>query len=35
MSFFRVRATLDGYEGDSRTFSRTWDRLIPRDLVQD
>jgi len=30
---FRLRATLDAYEGDTRVFARTWDRVIPRDLV--
>jgi len=30
---FRVRAMLDAFEGDSRVFSKTWDREIPRDLV--
>jgi hypothetical protein len=30
---FRIRATLDAYEGDSRVFARTWDEAIPRDLV--
>jgi hypothetical protein len=30
---FRVRATLDAYEGDTRVFAETWDRTLPRDLV--
>lgn len=30
---FRLRATLDAYEGNSRIFSKTWDEEIPRDLV--
>ncbi|MBK1698907.1 CocE/NonD family hydrolase [Rhodovibrio salinarum] len=30
---FRIRATLDAYEGDSRVFAKTWDEAIPRDLV--
>lgn len=30
---FRVRATLDAFEGDTRVFCRSWDRSIPRDLV--
>ncbi len=30
---FRIRATLDAYEGDSRVYARTWDTEIPRDLV--
>ena len=30
---FRVRATLDAYEGDTRVYAQTWDRVIPRDLV--
>ncbi len=30
---FRIRATLDAYEGDTRVFAQTWDRRIPRDLV--
>jgi len=30
---FRVRATLDAFEGDSRVFSKTWDTSIARDLV--
>ena len=24
-------ATLDGYEGDQRVFSRTWNERVPRD----
>ncbi|MCK0744244.1 CocE/NonD family hydrolase [Chromohalobacter nigrandesensis] len=30
---FRLRATLDAYEDDSRVFSKSWDEEIPRDLV--
>ncbi len=30
---FFVDATLDGYEGDRRVFSRTWNETIPRDLL--
>ena len=30
---FRIRATLDAFEGDSRLFARSWDTSIPRDLV--
>ena len=30
---FVISATLDAYEGDSRVFTRTWDRKIPRDGV--
>lgn len=30
---FRVDATLDGYEGDRRVFSRTWNETVPRDLM--
>ncbi|MFP3907484.1 MAG: CocE/NonD family hydrolase [Acidimicrobiales bacterium] len=30
---FRVRSTLDAYEGDTRIFSRNWDRTVPRDLL--
>ena len=30
---FRLRATLDAWEGDTRIFARTWDETIPRDLV--
>jgi putative CocE/NonD family hydrolase len=30
---FRLYARLDGYEGDQRTFSRTWHRTIPRDCL--
>ena len=28
---FRIHATLDAYEKDSRIFSKTWDESIPRD----
>jgi len=30
---FKVRATLDAYEGDARVFARSWDEHIPRKLV--
>ncbi|MDQ1040793.1 putative CocE/NonD family hydrolase [Streptomyces sp. V3I8] len=30
---FRVDATLDGYEGGRRVFSRTWNEKVPRDLL--
>jgi putative CocE/NonD family hydrolase len=30
---FVVHATLDGYEGDDRVFSRTWNETLPRDHV--
>jgi putative CocE/NonD family hydrolase len=30
---FRIRATLDAYEEDTRIFSKTWDETIPRDLL--
>ncbi|MFE6132716.1 CocE/NonD family hydrolase [Streptomyces sp. NPDC056437] len=30
---FHVDATLDGYEGDTRVFSRTWNESVPRDLL--
>ena len=30
---FRMRATLDAYEGDTRVDSQNWDRRIPRDLL--
>ncbi|WP_136248063.1 CocE/NonD family hydrolase [Halomonas borealis] len=30
---FRLRATLDAYEGETRVFAKTWDETIPRDLV--
>jgi uncharacterized protein len=30
---FRVRATLDAFEGDTRVFSRNWDETVPRDLL--
>jgi hypothetical protein len=30
---FLVSATLEAFEGETRVFSRTWDRAIPRDLV--
>ena len=29
---FRIRATLDAYEEETRIFSKTWDESIPRDL---
>ncbi|MFE6775456.1 CocE/NonD family hydrolase [Streptomyces sp. NPDC057702] len=28
---FQVNATLDGYEGDRRVFSRSWNETVPRD----
>jgi uncharacterized protein len=28
---FRIRATLDAYEGDARIYARSWDETIPRD----
>jgi putative CocE/NonD family hydrolase len=30
---FVVDATLDGWEGDRRVFSRTWNERVPRDLL--
>ncbi|MEU8890438.1 CocE/NonD family hydrolase [Streptomyces sp. NPDC048442] len=30
---FHVDATLDGYEGDRRVFSRTWNETLPRDSL--
>ncbi|MET7854631.1 CocE/NonD family hydrolase [Streptomyces avermitilis] len=30
---FFVDATLDGYEGDRRVLSRTWNEKVPRDLL--
>jgi putative CocE/NonD family hydrolase len=30
---FRVRATLDAFEGDTRIYTQSWDEQIPRDLV--
>lgn len=30
---FRISATLDAYEGDSRVFAKTWNEIIPRRLV--
>ncbi|MEU9187162.1 CocE/NonD family hydrolase [Streptomyces sp. NPDC048484] len=30
---FFVDATLDGYEGERRVFSRTWNETVPRDLL--
>ncbi|EPC02011.1 peptidase S15 [Litchfieldella anticariensis FP35 = DSM 16096] len=30
---FRLRATMDAYEGDTRVFAKTWDETISRDLV--
>ena len=29
---FRIRATLDAYEEDTRVFTKTWDESVPRDL---
>jgi hypothetical protein len=30
---FRIRATLDAFENESRVYARSWDEEIPRDLV--
>ncbi|MFP3945672.1 MAG: peptidase S15, partial [Archaeoglobaceae archaeon] len=30
---FRLRATLDAYENDTRIFTRSWDESIPRNLI--
>ena len=30
---FLISATLDAYEGESRTFTKTWDARVPRKLV--
>jgi len=30
---FRIQATLDAYEGDTRLFSKSWDERVPRDLL--
>lgn len=30
---FHLTNTLDAYEGDTRVFTKTWDKKIPRDLV--
>ena len=30
---FVISATLDAYEGDTRTFTKTWDERVPRKLV--
>ncbi|PMR67382.1 CocE/NonD family hydrolase [Halomonas heilongjiangensis] len=30
---FRLRATLDAWDGDTRIYARTWDETVPRDLV--
>ncbi|MFI0471974.1 CocE/NonD family hydrolase [Halomonas sp. HMF6819] len=30
---FRIQATLDAWEGDTRVYSQSWDESIPRDLV--
>ncbi|MDQ0792366.1 CocE/NonD family hydrolase [Streptomyces sp. B1I3] len=30
---FTVSATLDGYEGDRRVFSRTWNEKVPREAL--
>lgn len=32
-SHFRIRATLDAYEGDTRVYSRSWDEKIPRNMM--
>jgi len=30
---FHIYADLDAFDGDKRVFSRSWDRIIERDLV--
>jgi hypothetical protein len=30
---FLLVAALDAYEGETRVYSRNWDRRVPRDLV--
>jgi uncharacterized protein len=30
---FRIRATLDAFEGDTRVYSKNWDRTVTRDLL--
>ncbi len=30
---FRIRATLDAYDGDARILAKSWDETIPRDLL--
>ncbi|REC93616.1 CocE/NonD family hydrolase [Kushneria indalinina] len=30
---FRIQATLDAWEGETRVYSQSWDEHIPRDLV--
>jgi len=30
---FRIRATLDAYEGETRVAARSFDRVIPRRLL--
>ena len=30
---FRIRATLDAYEGDTRVFAKSWDETVSRDLL--
>jgi len=30
---FRIQATLDAYEADTRIYSKSWDELIPRDHI--
>ena len=30
---FRIRATLDAYEADTRVFSTSWDEMLPRDML--
>jgi putative CocE/NonD family hydrolase len=30
---FRIRATLDAFEGDTRIYTQSWDEKVPRDLV--
>lgn len=33
VTHFRIRATLDAYEGDARIFAKSWDETVPRDHV--
>ncbi|MGD8742637.1 MAG: CocE/NonD family hydrolase [Granulosicoccaceae bacterium] len=33
ISHFHIRAELDAFEGDTRIFSRNWERTIPRDGI--
>jgi len=32
-NYYRIRAELDAYEGETRVFSKSWDRKIPRDYT--